>query len=995
MQINKLEIVSFGKWNRKTIHLHEGMNIICGPNESGKTSVRMFVMYILFGLEKEVRERFISKLDGQLGGRIHLVHNGEEWTIERFLHRHRGQAVLYRGGERVTEDETKQFYKGMDSNLFASIFSFQARDLQAIREKKADEVGKVLFNLGLTGSDRIVTLENSLEKKAGELFKKSGRKPLLNVKINELKELLKKIDEVKADEEAHQSLKETLRDTEEELSAYEQEQKTVQEFVRHHEKLYSLKTQILSHQRLSEDLKSKSWIEGFPPDAKNKYDQYKSEELKFKEQKNMHLARIERLQSEKETLQNQSKQVEYPLPIDSIEKLVGESKQLEHTLTELDENVTKEYEQFNRYMNQIGLSYSPDEVIRIDSNDYTGEMWKDLAKEQEELTGKLADQKLKKRTYEEEVTELEELLNSITKKQLPREEKIELEQQRDALKANQSASEWKKQLEEEKKKQASELEASKQLFTKMTWGFPVVTGILLALFLVFLFEGNNSDWFIVAVVFSVGVVGGLVGFNQSKKTTTKLMQLQEDQSEALNQTDPEQLKNIELTLIEQDELSKKANQLETKLEYAKNNVKELVVEQDYLNHRMEQLEKKRDEEINRFPFLSATNISFWPSLYQTISQAKAIAESIKNLEEKKREQQAQLDENYRVAQSILALYDSNADERSVWEQLRNHLTCEKDNGKTLQRIHNDLLELQQELKDLHARFEPHADEWKTLLARTNSADEATFVHNITQHQEYMNKLEKREEAYEFVYQTFSEQTDKILRIDHTWDKIEEDLRIESMRLEEIRDTINELLNRRAELTAQIKQLEEDGELSDLIHQKSMLVEEIRRRSKEWATYRLAYSYLKETKDRYQNVYFPGIMKDTSDNFSVLTGNKYVEVQFSSESETINVCDRNGEWFQVGQLSEGTADQLYIALRLALSKALHASTALPFLLDDAFVNFDQQRKQHMFSLLEKQSSEHQIIYFTCEANDSNDKVEANRIELTAQERSQNGHVELLT
>lgn len=124
-------------------------------------------------------------------------------------------------------------------------------------------------------------------------------------------------------------------------------------------------------------------------------------------------------------------------------------------------------------------------------------------------------------------------------------------------------------------------------------------------------------------------MGAFVGFNQSKKITKKIAQLQEDQSEMLIQTDPEQLKNIELTLIEQDELAKKANQLETKLEYAKNNHKESVIEQDYLDHRMKQMEKKRDEEINRFPFLSATNSSFWPSLYQTITQSKELADVYK------------------------------------------------------------------------------------------------------------------------------------------------------------------------------------------------------------------------------------------------------------------------------------------------------------------------------------------------------------------------------
>lgn len=147
-------------------------------------------------------------------------------------------------------------------------------------------------------------------------------------------------------------------------------------------------------------------------------------------------------------------------------------------------------------------------------------------------------------------------------------------------------------------------------------------------------------------------------------------------------------------------------------------------------------------------------------------------------------------------------------------------------------------------------------------------------------------------------------------------------------------------------------------------------------------YRLAYGFLKETKDRYQNVYLPGIMKNTSKNFSFLTGGKYTEVQFATESETIMVGNSIDDWFEVGQLSEGTADQLYISLRLALSKSLQAAADLPFLLDDAFVNFDRKRKQHMFDLLTEQARDHQIIYFTCEHQEMTDHApQVNLVELT--------------
>ncbi|WP_054754948.1 ATP-binding protein [Piscibacillus salipiscarius] len=65
-----------------------------------------------------------------------------------------------------------------------------------------------------------------------------------------------------------------------------------------------------------------------------------------------------------------------------------------------------------------------------------------------------------------------------------------------------------------------------------------------------------------------------------------------------------------------------------------------------------------------------------------------------------------------------------------------------------------------------------------------------------------------------------------------------------------------------------------------------------------------------------------------------------------------VKSTSGLWFDVSQLSEGTADQLYIALRFALNDSLSTYVHLPFILDDAFVHFDQSRKEQVLKLIRK-------------------------------------------
>ncbi len=64
-----------------------------------------------------------------------------------------------------------------------------------------------------------------------------------------------------------------------------------------------------------------------------------------------------------------------------------------------------------------------------------------------------------------------------------------------------------------------------------------------------------------------------------------------------------------------------------------------------------------------------------------------------------------------------------------------------------------------------------------------------------------------------------------------------------------------------------------------------------------------------------------------------------------------------------ELSTGTQEQLYIALRLALSRVIADIVSVPILIDDGFVNFDPQRKQTMIALLQDIDQQQQIIYFT--------------------------------
>ena len=62
-------------------------------------------------------------------------------------------------------------------------------------------------------------------------------------------------------------------------------------------------------------------------------------------------------------------------------------------------------------------------------------------------------------------------------------------------------------------------------------------------------------------------------------------------------------------------------------------------------------------------------------------------------------------------------------------------------------------------------------------------------------------------------------------------------------------------------------------------------------------------------------------------------------------------------------SDGTVDQLYLALRLAVAEELTRDT--PLILDDALARFDDTRLAAALELLTREAEQRQVILFTCQ------------------------------
>ncbi|HEX6872663.1 MAG TPA: AAA family ATPase [Micromonosporaceae bacterium] len=96
----------------------------------------------------------------------------------------------------------------------------------------------------------------------------------------------------------------------------------------------------------------------------------------------------------------------------------------------------------------------------------------------------------------------------------------------------------------------------------------------------------------------------------------------------------------------------------------------------------------------------------------------------------------------------------------------------------------------------------------------------------------------------------------------------------------------------------------------------------------------------------------------------VTAGRYTEVTVDPEKLRVDVRGPSGRWRDAGRLSHGTAEQIYLLLRIALATHLvRPGTTCPLLLDDVTVHADRQRTEQVLDLLLAVAAQRQVIMFT--------------------------------
>ena len=169
------------------------------------------------------------------------------------------------------------------------------------------------------------------------------------------------------------------------------------------------------------------------------------------------------------------------------------------------------------------------------------------------------------------------------------------------------------------------------------------------------------------------------------------------------------------------------------------------------------------------------------------------------------------------------------------------------------------------------------------------------------------------------------------------------------------------------LTGRIRSLDRSSDLESQLTQKQ---EQLQALQDEYDAIALAMDALTQANTVLQNRFSPALGARAAEIFSAITGGRYDKVLLSRDFSLSAEMAGDPVSRSVRLLSQGAADQLYLAVRLAIcDMVLPGDKRVPLILDDALVTFDDDRLRAALDYLLAESHRRQILLFTCQKREA--------------------------
>ena len=275
------------------------------------------------------------------------------------------------------------------------------------------------------------------------------------------------------------------------------------------------------------------------------------------------------------------------------------------------------------------------------------------------------------------------------------------------------------------------------------------------------------------------------------------------------------------------------------------------------------------------------------------------------------------------------------------------------------------------LKTREDRIEKLKEELKRIKIENNAKDLEDFKLGLDKKKKYEELIKEKESKTQILQKilgnsTFKEIEEEIKSYDYE-DLIDiEDIdKFDLIQdIEDIKFNLQKYWDTNSRLEERIENLNRDvKEILVVEEEIERLKAEIRNYENEIKSINIAKETIENISKEIHHQFAPTINKEVSEIISIISDGRYKEVKVD---EDLNISIENPntqEIVPIESLSGGTMDQLYFALRFSIISSIKGQS-LPLILDDCFIQYDDERLKNIIKYLHQISHERQIILFTC-------------------------------
>ncbi|HEY4600072.1 MAG TPA: AAA family ATPase [Cerasibacillus sp.] len=978
MRFKQAFIYGFGKWVDYTIDFSDSsFLVIYGTNESGKSTIQNYILFMLFGLYPSERAFYRPKTSSKMGGRLTVIDpDVGEFTIERLDHVRNGKAVCFTETEQYDEEWLKKRLNGLTRETYQAIFSFSAVDLLTIRDMKEDELSEVLLNIGLTGSTHIHTVEKKLDDSLADLFKPYGTRPKMNQQLSNLKIMVTKQKQLKDESIRYRDKREAVSRWQAKLARLEERLTEEREAFLQLERVEQALPYLYSYIDAFNEKNTLDEIIGFPEDGILRLEQIKENMVPLLSEYAIYEKNMQEYHKKMTDLEDVKLDQASLEQIDKALQYEARYQHLNEELRKLKKAYASELVQLNTELEHLNLKLTRDGLPELRLPFHIEKTWLTIKQRHEDLTLQSEQLNREKRMLEKRLTQLEEEKKSIEGQLLSQETRLKMEQTMEHSKK----AVYMKMLEQRYNRTNEKAKTSidkLQQKTKLTSIIGMIISLISGIFALL----NESPWYYAGILIGLLLSGASLFVGKKSKVYVKQWMTtmnevpdsilsQEEEKEVLAQLASDNTKRQQLSSIQQ--------------EIKKLSVQYHVCDEKIIDHTIheQQLDHDIHEQQKRYPFLSDVEVSFWPTLFHTLKRILARHKNVADIKTDMIECEQHINHIREVV--IVLMKDlrirqmDKAKLSSCFEQLKEMINDDEKKQIKLENYKRLSQDVMNQLASVQANIKIYEQEKQLLFQTAHAQDEEDYYRRAKQyerHQYLVLKIEQIENSYAPMFS--KKEWDALVKEQPTHKEISMKKQEQALKMNHIEEDIEHIRKQIATAEVEMKELISSHAYSEWIHRFQLEKDELNTLAKQWSTLKVARMLLQETKKKYKENYLQHILDKASTFFMYITNEQYAKIIAPTDDSGFKVESKNQLRYDVTELSQGTIDQLYVSLRLAIGVIMSKSERLPFIIDDAFVHFDGKRTDRILDILATLAKERQVILFTCK-KDIKERVDQTHI-----------------